>query len=387
MAQEMVMRSWLRLGLGEGCSDSEPHILTSQGVIYYSFKSYSMRQHLKKSDMLSPFSVSGPMSDHTIAIESFETLASYWVKSPYPLRWDSIFILPPWLEIWWGEFGSTGDLYLHAARQGEVVIGVAPLFLKGDEAFFIGSDDVCDCLDFIVAPGREHDFFTILLDDFRKKGIGLLNLRTLCPDSTVLTYLVDIARDRGYEVSCAVEDVSLELDLPPTWEEYLGMLSQKQRHEVRRKLRRIREAGAVTYRIIEDSGDLPDAIDTFLKLFRESNADKAAFMTAQRESFFRSLAKAMAQARLLRLGILELDALPMAVVMCFDYNNRVYLYNSGYDPQYGSLSVGLISKILSIKDSIDRGRRTFDFLKGAEDYKYRLGGREIPLYGCRIALK
>ena len=110
-------------------------------------------------------------------------------------------------------------------------------------------------------------------------------------------------------------------------------------------------------------------------------------MNAQRDSFFRSLAKAMAQARLLRFGILELESLPIAAVLCFDYNNRVYLYNSGYDPQYGSLSAGLISKILSIKDSIERGRDKYDFLRGAENYKYRLGGREIPLHGCRIVMK
>ena len=167
----------------------------------------------------------------------------------------------------------------------------------------------------------------------------------------------------------------------------MGMLSQKQRHEVRRKLRRIREAGEVNYRIIEDTRDAPDAIDIFLKLFRKGKVEKAFFMNTERESFFRSMAKAMAQAKLLRLGILELKALPIAAVMCFDYNNTVYLYNSSYDPQYGSLSVGVISKVLSIKESIERGRRTFDFLKGAEDYKYRLGGKEIPLHACQIVLK
>ena len=320
-------------------------------------------------------------------VESLESLASYWANPPNPLRWSCIFALPPWLEIWWREFGSEGDLYLCAPRQGGAVVGIAPLFIKDEEAFFIGSDDVCDCLDFIVAPGREHDFFNILLDDLREREISLLRLNALRPDSTVLTYLVGIARDRGYGVSCAVEDVSLELNLPSTWEEYLGMLNQKQRHEVRRKLRRIREAGKVNYRTVEDSVDVPDAMDLFLRLFRQSRGDKATFMTPQRESFFRSLAKAMAQARLLRLGIVELESLPIAVVMCFDYNDRVSLYNSGYDPQYGSLSAGLISKILSIKDSIERGRETFDFLKGSEDYKYRLGGREIPIHACRIALK
>jgi CelD/BcsL family acetyltransferase involved in cellulose biosynthesis len=298
-----------------------------------------------------------------------------------------MFVLPHWLEIWWKEFAAKGDLYLCSVRERDAVIGIAPLLLRDDEAFFIGSDDVCDYLDFVVAPGREHDFFNVLLDDLIGKGLSLLILRPLRPNSAVLTHLVDIARERGYEVSCTVEDVSLELDLPPTWDHYLGMLNQKQRHEVRRKLRRMQEAGEVNYRIIEDTRDVPDALDIFLDLFRKGKSKKTFYMTAQRESFFRSMAKTMAQAKLLRLGILELEALPIAVVMCFDYNNRVYLYNSGYNPEYGSLSVGVISKILSIKESIERGRKTFDFLKGAEDYKYRLGGKEISLHGCQIVLK
>jgi CelD/BcsL family acetyltransferase involved in cellulose biosynthesis len=327
------------------------------------------------------------MSDHTLSPEKFESLASYWLSSPAPLRWNCIFTLPPWLQIWWREFGSTGKPYLYAARRRGALIGIAPLFLRGKKAFLMGSDDVCDCLDFIVAPGREHDFFTILLDDLSTRDIGLLELKPLRPDSTVLTHLVGISRDRGCEVSCEVMDVSPELDLPPTWEDYLAMLNRKQRHEVRRKLRRVREAGEVSYRVIEESGDLADATETFLALFRKGKADKAAFMTARRESFFRSLIGAMARVRILRLGILQLDTLPVGGVICFDYDNTVYLYNSCYDPRYRALSPGLISKILSIKDSIERGREKFDFLKGVEDYKYRLGGKEIPLHVCRIALK
>ncbi|MBA7679599.1 hypothetical protein ES703_87898 [subsurface metagenome] len=274
-----------------------------------------------------------------------------------------------------------------AVRQQETIIGIAPLLLEGEEAFFMGSTDVCDYLDFIVAPGSEHGFFNTLLHDLRQKGVRRLDLKLVRRDSTVLTHLVDIARDRGYEVSCRVEDVSLELDLPTTWEEYLGMLTAKQRHEIKRKLRRLGEMGEVNYRIIEDSEAVPDAIDIFLRLFRESREDKKIFMTVQRESFFRSMAKAMTQARLLKSGILELDVLPVAAIMCFDYNNTMYLYNSGYDPQYSSLSIGLISKVLCIKDSIERGRRKFDFLKGGEQYKYHLGGREVPLFNCQITFK
>ena len=323
----------------------------------------------------------------SVIFDHLESLASYWREPGSLLRWDCIFVSPPWLEVWWKEFGQRADLYLYAIKEGGAIIGVAPLLLQGEEAFFIGSDDVCDCLDFVVVPGAEQGFFSIFLDDLSKKAINRLNLRLLRPDSTVLTHLVGLAKERGYQVSCKAEDVSLELDLPPTWDQYLGLLNRKQRHEVRRKIRRLWERGDVNYRIVEDRDSVEVAIDLFLGLFQKSKEEKESFLTTERESFFRSLARSMAQAQLLRIGILELDKRPVAATMGFDYNDMVYLYNSGYDPQYSFLSVGLISKILCIKDSIERGKKRFDFLKGAEVYKYRLGGKEIPLHGCQIVLR
>jgi CelD/BcsL family acetyltransferase involved in cellulose biosynthesis len=325
-------------------------------------------------------------SGYIVTSESFDSLTSYWLKYRYPSMGDCIFVLPSWLKVWWHEFGFEAELYLGAVRQGGTLIGIAPLLLKGAEASFIGSTDVCDYLDFVIVPGREIDFFNILLNDLRKRGISLLDLRPLRPNSTVLSYLIDIARDRKYEVSCKVEDISLELDLPSTWEGYLSTLTQKQRHEVRRKLRRFWEAGDMNYRIIDRSEAASESIPIFLRFFRESKQDKAIFLTTRMESFFTSLIGSMAQAGLLRFGVLELNASPVASVMCFDYNNTVFLYNNGYDPQYSPLSVGLISKVLCIKDSIERGRDKFDFLKGAEEYKHRLGGKEVNLYGCQISL-
>ena len=72
--------------------------------------------------------------------------------------------------------------------------------------------------------------------------------------------------------------------------------------------------------------------------------------------------------------------------MGFDYNDKMYLYNSAYDPQYDSLSAGLLCKILCIQESIQEGRKVFDFLKGNETYKRQLGGKEIPLYRCQITI-
>ena len=325
--------------------------------------------------------------NYIITQESFASLASYWADPSHHLRWNSIFVLPAWLKVWWQEFGAGAELYLSAVRQGEKIIGIAPLLVREGKAAIVGSADVCDYLDFVVAPGMERDFFGALLDDLREKGINHLDLRPLRPDSTVLTHLVGIAQNRKYEVHCDKEGVSVELDLPATWDEYLAILDKKQRHEVRRKLRRLWEAGNVDYRCLEVSQGVGDFMDTFLKLFSLSGEEKANFMTARMESFFRSLAEAMAEIKLLRFGVVELDTVTVAMIMGFDYNDAMYLYNSAYNPQYNSLSVGLLCKVLCLKESIERGKKKWDFLKGGEPYKYHIGGQETTLYNCQITIK
>jgi CelD/BcsL family acetyltransferase involved in cellulose biosynthesis len=202
----------------------------------------------------------------------------------------------------------------------------------------------------------------------------------------VITQLTPVARTLECDVSCVAEDVTLELDLPGTWEEFLSDLNGKQRHEVRRKLRRLNEGAEVNYRLVEDYKEVMEEMETFLALFGLSRSDKAAFMTTQMAIYFRSLAETMAKEKLLKLFFLDLDGAPAAAVMCFDYNSTVYLYNNGYDGRFSSLSIGLLSKVLTIKESILLGRRKYDFLKGTEEYKHRLGGKPVPLYRCRVEL-
>jgi CelD/BcsL family acetyltransferase involved in cellulose biosynthesis len=324
---------------------------------------------------------------YTVTEESLDSLNHYWTDSRQNLNWPSVFVLPAWLQAWWTVFGSGAELNLRAVRHDEGTIGIAPLLLKDGSVSFIGSTDVCDYLDFIVVPGMENDFFTILLDDLNNNGIKHLDLKHVRPDSTVLNSLVPVAQGRGCDVQCSAEDISLEVDLPSTWEEYLELLAAKQRHEVKRKLRRLWEAGSVEHRCLESVQEAGDYLDIFLELFPMSREDKADFMTPQMESFFRHIAKAMEGVGMLRFGIIEIDRQPAAMTMGFDYNDTHYLYNSAYDPRFNYLSVGVLCKVLCLKESIEKGKKKWDFLKGGETYKYHLGGREVPLYSCQIIIR
>ena len=93
---------------------------------------------------------------YTLTVESLDGVTSSWNELRHCLKWGSIFVLPAWLKVWWEAFGCGAELYLRTLRQGEKVIGLAPLLVNKETASFIGSADVCDYLDFVIIPGREH---------------------------------------------------------------------------------------------------------------------------------------------------------------------------------------------------------------------------------------
>lgn len=283
-------------------------------------------------------------------------------------------------------FGDSDRLRLFAVESDGKLIGIAPLRIHQSIARFIGSPDVCDYLDFIVKPGFETDFFAAVLHDLKAAGVEKLELESLRPDSTVLKHLQPFARSMGFAFEQFDTDVTLEMPLPKTWDEYLAGLSTHQRHEIGRKRRRLAEAGDIAFDI-KPPDDVESELSTLIRLLRVSRTDKAEFMTPGMGKFFQALTGAMQQAGLLRFGHLRLDSRVVASIMCFDYNGTRYLYNSGYDPAYASLSVGLLSKVFSIKDAIEQQLVRYDYLKGAEVYKYHLGGVELPVARAVIKLK
>ena len=74
-----------------------------------------------------------------------------------------------------------------------------------------------------------------------------------------------------------------------------------------------------------------------------------------------------------------------AAMLGFDYNNEFLLYNSGYDPsQFANLSPGNVLTSYTIQHAIELGRSRYDFLRGAEVYKFRFGAEAEPVYDLDI---
>lgn len=282
--------------------------------------------------------------------------------------------------------GANGDPQIFVVARDQEVVGIVPLSLHGKCAYFLGIPNVCDYQDVIALPGREERVVEHLLIHLSKQGIDRMDLQTLRPDAKLCKALEPFEQKSQINITRFPCDVTYEAKLPKDWDSYLMQLNGKQRHEVRRKLRRLEAHGAYTYRMAGTHGDLNDAIAQFVKLFQMNRSDKAEFMDDTMSGYFKALIERLDRQQLLRLYFLEVGDASAAAVLCFDYNGTRYLYNSGYDAGYHDLSVGILSKVLSIRKGIEAGCRVYDFLKGAEVYKKRIGGQEIPLHRYLVEL-
>ena len=197
--------------------------------------------------------------------------------------------------------------------------------------------------------------------------------------------LLAAAERYGWSASEEPEAVTPTVELPPTWEAYQEALPKKHRHELRRKLRNLERAGEVGFVSATAPGEVAEAVEGLLAMMRESREAKAAFLTPEREALFRDLAAGLGEQGLARLSTLTLDGRPAARIFALEGGGATMLYNSGYDPSLGSLAVGLLSKALLVRDAIERGQTTVDFLRGTEVYKRHLGGQPRDIVMLRLS--
>jgi CelD/BcsL family acetyltransferase involved in cellulose biosynthesis len=289
---------------------------------------------------------------------------------------------------WHRAFGG-GSLQLFAAQDGAGDwVGLLPLYEAetpdGPALRLVGGVDVADYLDLIAVAGREEEVWKALLPAVAAQPWRRLDLRPIPGASPTASLLPALAASAGLGSRVEVEDRCPLIDLPASWEAYLAGLSGKDRHELRRKLRRA-EAARPHIEVARTPAAMGALMDGFLALHRRSKVGKARFMDRRMEGFFRELGSLLAEAGLAALWLLRLDERPAAALFCLEYGGRVALYNSGFDPEARAMSPGVVLIARTIEDAIARGFRHYDFLRGEEPYKYGFGAQ--PTDVLRVTLE
>lgn len=320
---------------------------------------------------------------------AFEQLNVQWNKLASQGMTNTPFQTVAYQSAWWMHLQpSKSTLLTVAVEQDENLIGVGCFYLMDKKLFFNGSVEESDYLDLICRENDAEAVWTAIFDCLCSSAAPEWNALDLCniPEASPSRSLIQKESEkRGFSFSEEQIEVCPVIDLPESFEAYLEQIDSKQRREIKRKLRRADGADAKLVCISEED-ELTAAVDDFLELLQNSTFEKRDWLNEGRAALFRDTARAAQQAGMLQLLFMEVEGERAAALFNFDYNGRIWVYNSGLNPDaFGALSLGVVITAKAIEWAVENGRSTFDFLRGDETYKYRFGAQDTAIYRLQVS--
>ena len=308
------------------------------------------------------------------------------------------FLRHEYLVNWWQTRGggewTFEDSHLEiitATRNGEL-IGIAPLFSwknKNNESvlMFIGSIEVSDYLDLIARQDDLLEFIQGLLVFINTNPVTKgksLDLYNFSDCSLTPGFLREKALQSGWTFSEEALQPCPFIKLPDDWEEYLAGLDKKQRHEIRRKMRRADEAeGGTQIYILNDMSSLDSDAADFIRMMT-NDPEKLAFLTPLMRQYLSNLAMVALTHDWLNLSFLTINGEKAAGYFSFLFENRLWIYNSAWNNNYSEYSPGWVLLGHLIQWAISQGIQEIDFMRGDESYKYKFGGINRYITRCML---
>jgi CelD/BcsL family acetyltransferase involved in cellulose biosynthesis len=273
------------------------------------------------------------------------------------------FPLAEFLRAWWEEFQPDARVVIISSGGGAL-----PLMESAGVIQFIGDSDLTD---YHSPLGQDVqgpvDVLATMID--RSTSLDLDSL-----PGEAATAIAGTLASTGLRPKTSEQTVARVLQLPSSIDDYHLLIGKKERHELRRKRRRYEEqVGPATLRTDIGTGF---GFDEFVRLHRLAPGDKGTFMTGERYRFFSRLAGQDGW----RVDYLENDGAATACLFGWTDGSDYYLYNSSFDPAFHSASPGQVLLAGMIDHAITEGWGVFDFLKGDETYKARLGAIPRQLF-------
>jgi len=285
---------------------------------------------------------------------------------------------------WWQHKGGgewqQAELRIITARKGGELVGIAPLFVGEKngkkEIHFVGSIEISDYLDFIVQPENSKEFITCvfnLIKEEKARFPGKIYLFNIPDNSPSLEAIKEIGESESWSTVIEPAYHTPTITLSEDWDTYLAGINKKQRHEIRRKLRRASASeDTVSWYITAEKSMLNQDIADFFQLM-ETDEEKKRFLTEDMRKQIEAIIQWAFNEGILQLSFLTVNDKKAAGYLCFDYENIIWVYNSGFRPDFQYYSPGWILLSYLIQHAINTGKTYFDFMRGDETYKYRFG--------------
>ena len=290
---------------------------------------------------------------------------------------------PDWLLPWWKNYAGNNDqLQLVVFFDHDELVAVSPLYLENRAHFkLLGSGKVCsDHSELFIARQQWQQPVSSLFFDWLNSSdapawhsMQLEAIDSFGSSSQIVSQWKD-----GVSVHVEEGDSICSIPLPESWDDYLGSLSKNHRKRVRRWIRQHLDTKQVQPRCTGAGWDFDEAFECLIQLHnlrRKDMTENGAFESEQFREFHKeALSRLGARGQAVICGIF-LDDKPVAIEYELINDDTVFAYQSGADIDGGLNSPGSVSILVRLQLWLSYGKKTYDLMRGDEDYKQHWGAQ------------
>ena len=314
----------------------------------------------------------------------------------HPESWDAIGTGSPlaetsWLQPWWQQFGDEHETYLLVAEDvGGSLLGAFPLYrvaLPTGERRLHHFGDGNTCTDFvsIIGPRGNRDdiavaFANYLIDQHGscEDGWQHLQIDGVSEGDTAMVALTETLEASGALTTTKSKLNTWRLPCQPTWDEFLGTCSKRQRSRFRQQLRRI-ESLEIAIWMPKTIGETYQAVEKLIQLHQARQTglgQPGSYHDPSFRQFVHEVAANFFANGRLMLPCVKYEDEVISASMFLEGRDRVlYCYSCGSSPDHMTLEPGHALNAYAIRRACESGLTAVDFMRGDEPYKARLGAQ------------
>jgi CelD/BcsL family acetyltransferase involved in cellulose biosynthesis len=314
--------------------------------------------------------------------EVFDALKEEWQALVERSERATIYQTWEWNEAWWRAFGRGKRLRIMEVRDRGKLIGLAPLYVSNHlgtplrRVAFIGTG-ASDYMDVIVDEERAPEIIPVIVRHLiGSRAYDLADLQQLRPHA----YLREQVECRPQSLphprrlQSTVMEPCPYVALPATWDEYTRRLGKKMRSNLSYYDRLLPKTFENVEVRLAEGQELDAAMGALFDLHQKRwNARllPGVLGGSRVQQFHRQVAERFHERGWLRLHLTQIDSRSVAVLYCYRFRERYYYYLGGFAPDLARYSLGTVLTAHAMRQAISEGCEEFDFLRGAEPYKYR----------------